>query len=114
MSNYTKKEHQEFLQRVKENPQMYDYGGKHYPNAKVFYPDGSVGVGGNLPREKCSSDFLCPDCGSNQICQNNLASHGWVECEDCGWIGGNKDEDCMNESKINDERFKKLNDLLNE
>ena len=74
MSNYTKTEHNVFLQRVKENPQMYDYGGKHYPNAKVFYPDGSVGVGGNLPREKCSSDFLCPDCGSNQICQNNLAT----------------------------------------
>lgn len=112
MSNYTRKEHEEFLERVKQNPQMYDFSSQHHPNAKEFFPDGSVGCGGNVPRDKWTNDFCCPDCRSNQICQKSLGGHPWVECETCGWIGGNKEEDCINEIKINNDRLKKLNDIL--
>jgi predicted RNA-binding Zn-ribbon protein involved in translation (DUF1610 family) len=112
MSNYTKEEHEKFLQKVNENPQNYDYGGEHHPNAKTFYPDGSVSVGGIVPRDKWVDDWSCPECGSNGISQKTLGGHPWVECEDCGWIGGNKEEDCNNEIKINNERLKKLNDIL--
>jgi hypothetical protein len=41
-----------------------------------------------------------------------LNSHNWVECDECGWIGGNIIEDCTNATKINEERFKKLSDIL--
>ena len=114
MSNYTRKEHDEFLERVKQNPQLYDFGGQHHPNAKTFYPDGSVGCGSasDVPRHKWTNDWCCPECGSNGICQKLLGGHGWVECEDCGWVGGNKEEDCINEEKINNERLRKLNDIL--
>lgn len=112
MSNYNKIEHDKFLEKVKENPQNYDYGGQHHPNAKEFFPDGSVSCGGNVPRDKWVFDWCCPECGSNGICQKSSGTHGWVECEDCGWIGGNKEEDCTNEIKKNNDRFKKLNDIL--
>lgn len=112
MSNYTRKEHNEFLEKVKQNPQMYDFGGEHHPNAKEFFPNGGVRCGGNVPRGQWVDDWLCPECGSNGICQKSLGGHNWVVCEDCGWIGGNKEEDCTNEIKTNNDRFKKLNDIL--
>jgi len=64
------------------------------------------------------SDRVCPDCGSEKIHHHNMGGGDdktWFECEDCHYMNNGDIKNIPTyEEYINKDRFKKLNDIIND
>lgn len=88
----TIEEHNKFFEKVKENPQHYDFSGKSP------WEYGCCGEDNYSVIIK----LYCPNCGSNNGFTNSIASsYQYDECNDCHWLGNREDLKKNEEEKIN-------------
>lgn len=98
----TIEEHNKFLEKMKENPQAYDFGGR-----------GPWEYGQGFSDKTCIIVTLhCPKCGSNNgWTQSHAGIYSYDECQDCHWMG-NREDLLTREQLINNERFEKLDEIV--